>query len=86
MEKIDELRCLLDLHDRKIVSIVQLEGIASIPDPDTHEMTMKYVRTGDRAIIFVGPSDQLDGTLTYNDDDTATVTFTFPTKPDKVTS
>lgn len=78
-EKIDELRDLLDLQDREVVSMTYLEGIASIPDPDTHEMTYKYVRTGDIAIVFVGPKDKLDGVIRENKEDgTRTFELTFP--------
>jgi hypothetical protein len=77
MEKIDELRELLDLRERSSVQMVQLEGIASVEDDRLG--IMRYVRTGDRAIVIAGPSSQLDGVLRENKaDGTITIEFTFP--------
>ena len=45
-EKIDELRRLLDLRDRDVVSIV---------------------RTGDVALVFVGPQDKWDAVMHHSE-------------------
>lgn len=79
METIDALRDLLGLNDRDAVAFTTLSGYMEIPDPDTHEMTWKTVRTGDTAFVFVGPEDKLNGILRV-DKEKETVTFevTFP--------
>jgi hypothetical protein len=42
---------------------------------------MKDVRTGDRAVVLLGPADQLDGVLRIDrEKGTATIEFTFPMK------
>jgi hypothetical protein len=81
MEKIDLLRELMDQHDRDHVSFDTFDGYMQIPDPDTHGASMKDVRTGDRAVVLLGPADQLDGVLRIDrEKETATIEFTFPVK------
>jgi hypothetical protein len=78
-EKIDLLREMLGQNDRDSVCFDTFDGYMSIPDPDTHGVSMKEVRTGDRAVVLIGPCDQLNGAFRYNKTDkTATLTFTFP--------
>ena len=75
-EKIDQLRRLLDLHDRSRVSMMSLVGSY---DYDNFETGIVETHdSGDRAVIFIGPKDKLDGTYTVNEDGTTTVTFTLP--------
>ncbi len=71
MEKIDELRVLLEAHNRRGVSCVWLAGSFEIP----HEMWIEHVDSGDRAIVFLGPKDKLTMTRTENQAD-GTITFT----------
>lgn len=86
MEKIDQLRDLLDVHDRDIVTLTTLDGIASVPDDAAG--IMRYIRTGDTAVILIGPRHKLEGIYRENKDDgTVTLEFTFPaTTPMKGTS
>jgi len=80
--QIDALRNLVGLNglnDRDHVAMTTLEGGYEIPDPDTHEMTWKYVRTGDRAIVFVGPITELEAVMRYTKgEDTVTFEITLP--------
>lgn len=81
METIDALRDLLAQHDLDRVSFDTFDGYIHIPDPDTHGVSMKDVRTGDRAVVLLGPADQLDGVLRIDrEKGTATIEFTFPMK------
>lgn len=76
-EKIDQLRDLLEVHDRKVVSLVQLEGIRNVPDDEAPYLG--YERTGDIAVVLVGPEDQLQGIFRENKEDgSVTLEFTFP--------
>jgi hypothetical protein len=67
-EQIDELRRLLDLPDRNVVSVVMLQGVTET------NSARSFAPSGDVAYVFIGPKDligaecresKVDGTITY---------------------
>lgn len=75
-EKIDELRRLLDLPDRDVLSIVALNGtVETTTDEDS---ARRFAETDDRAFVFVGPKDKL---CAERRERNGTVTYTFTVHP-----
>jgi len=75
-DAINEIRRILDLHNRDIVAMVSLRGVCEYDNFSTG--VREFHETQDTAFVFLGPRDKLTGTLTYNDDETVTMQFTFP--------
>jgi hypothetical protein len=73
-EKIDELRDLLELHNRSVVSVVALKGIVETTADSSSTRT--FEESGDVAYVFVGPKDKLVGEIRVADDDSRTYTLT----------
>lgn len=73
-EKIDELRELLELHDRSVLSIVGLNGMTETTQPGDIIRTLQ--ESGDRAFVFVGPKEKLQAEWRENPDGTVTYTLT----------
>ena len=73
--KIDDLRHLLDLHDRSVVSVVALSGLVDT----TFDLDIRRVAdSGDVAYVFVGPRELLQGQFTVEEDGSRTYVLKVP--------